>query len=59
LEARIREILYDDYGRGDHYIESSEIYDKLIKRGITVPENAISEVLSSLHKQGLIKAGVK
>lgn len=55
LEAKIREIIYNDYGVGNQNIESKEIYDKLVERGVSVPENSMSEVFRSLHKQGLIK----
>ena len=38
LETEIRKIIYDDYGVGHQNIESKEIYDKLVARGIDVPE---------------------
>jgi len=55
LEAKIRDILYTEYGVGDQYIASKEIYDKLIERGIDVPENAMADVFDSLHRSGFIK----
>jgi len=43
LEAEIRTIIYDDYGVGHQNIESREIYDKLIRKGVDVPECAERE----------------
>jgi hypothetical protein len=55
LETQIRTIIYDDYGVGHQNIDSSEIYDKLIQRGIDIPENAMGEVFDSLKRRGLIR----
>jgi hypothetical protein len=56
LETEIRKIIYDDYGVGDQNIESKEIYDKLLARGIEVPENSMARVIKSLKDRGLIRA---
>lgn len=55
LEGEIRTIIYDDYGIGDQNIESREIYDRLIGKGIDVPEGAMGEIFASLKKRGLIR----
>ncbi len=55
LEAEIRTIIYDDYGVGNQNIESRQIYDKLIQKGIDVPECAMGEIFDSLKKRGLIR----
>jgi len=55
LEAEIRRIIYDDYGVGNQNIDSEEIYEKLVTRGIDVPEKAMGEVFDSLKKRGLIR----
>jgi len=59
LETEIRKIIYDDYGVGHQNIESKEIYDKLIARGIEVPENAMARVIKSLKDRGLVRAAGK
>jgi hypothetical protein len=55
FEAEIRQIIYDDYGVGNQNIDSEEIYDKLVQRGIDVPECAMGEVFDSLKTRGLIR----
>ncbi|MCA1576983.1 MAG: hypothetical protein LC794_06420 [Acidobacteria bacterium] len=55
LEAEIRRIIYNDYGVGNQNIDSEEIYNKLIQRGIDVPRNAMGDIFSSLRKRGLIR----
>jgi hypothetical protein len=55
LETEIRQIIYDDYGVGNQNIDSEEIYNKLVRRGIEVPECAMGEVFDSLKKRGLIR----
>lgn len=55
LEAEIRDVLYNDFGVGHRYIASKDVYDKLVERGVTVPEHSMSEVFKSLRRQGLIK----
>ena len=59
LETEIRDILYNDYGVGDQNIDSAEIYDKLVAKGIDPPENAMADVFDSLKKRGLIKGPAK
>jgi hypothetical protein len=44
LETEIRNIIYNDYGVGDQNIDSEEIYDKLVAKGIDPPKNAIGDV---------------
>jgi hypothetical protein len=56
LETEIRTIIYDDYGTGNQNIDSEEIYDKLVAKGIDVPENAMADVIKSLKDRGLIRA---
>lgn len=55
LETEIRNIIYNDYGVGDQNIDSEEIYDKLVAKGIDPPKNAMGDVFDSLKKRGLIK----
>jgi hypothetical protein len=55
LETEIRNILYNDYGTGNQSIDSAEIYDKLIAKGINPPERAMAEIFKSLKDRGLIK----
>ena len=56
LETEIRNTIYDEYGVGHQNIDSKEIYDKLIAKGIDVPERAMGRIIKSLHDKGLIKA---
>jgi hypothetical protein len=55
LETEIRNILYNDYGTGNQNIDSAEVYDKLVAKGINPPEKAMAEVFKSLKQRGLIK----
>lgn len=59
LEVEIRNIIYDDYGVGHQNIDSEEIYDKLVAKGINPPELAMADVFDSLKKRGLIKGPAK
>ncbi|HYJ89513.1 MAG TPA: hypothetical protein VEW46_25855 [Pyrinomonadaceae bacterium] len=59
LETEIRKIIYDDYGVGHQNIDSKEIYDKLVARGIDVRENSMGEVFDSLKKRGLIRGAAR
>lgn len=55
LETEIRNILYSDYGTGNQSIDSADVYDKLVAKGINPPEMAMADVFDSLKKRGLIK----
>jgi hypothetical protein len=55
LETEIRNIIYNDYGVGNQNIDSKEIYDKLIAKGIDPSKNAMADVFDSLKRRGLIR----
>ena len=59
LEVAIRTIIYDDYGVGHQNIDSEEIYNELVERGINPPELAMADVFDSLKKRGLIRGPAK
>jgi hypothetical protein len=39
----------------DSYLQSSTIYERLIREGVDVPDHAMSEILVELAKDGQIK----
>lgn len=55
LERKVRSIIKNDYGFWHQNIGSEEIYNKLIQRGVEVPELAMYEIFEKLHNEGLIK----
>jgi hypothetical protein len=59
LETEIRNIIYNDYGVGNQNIDSEEIYNKLVARGIDPPRDAMADVFDSLKRRGLIKGAAR
>ncbi len=55
FEMTLRAIIRNEYGHGNQNISSAELFERLVQKGVSVPEVAMAEILEKLHKQVLTK----